>query len=615
MSALYNHQSLPATPAAAVGGSHGPMVVGPGGGAVIGGGPVVAGPTAPGGYPPRMPGVERVVEYLDVVKNEFEGLQGDCVILKGQRDEYETKINQQIQEVATIRQSLYDLESQHAKIRAEYEAEITRLRRELDARAGGPSNHPGGPAPTIGSGNGASASFVGGGIGSLPSALPALPGALPSIGDRDRERERVRDEREREKERDYRYSKMDVDEKKPSPYPASAMPPMQTTASSASARPASTPQPKTPPTMLSDLDPDTVPRELKKEGSDWFALWSPKVKKQLDVNLVHTLAHESVVCCVKFSFDGQFLATGCNRTAQIYDTKTGQKTCVLVDDAASTAGDLYIRSICFSPDSKYLATGAEDRQIRIWDIEKKRIRHLLQGHMQEIYSLDFSRDGQFLVSGSGDKTAKIWNIETGTCVFDLKIDDFVMGDTGPIDAGITSVALSPDSRLVAAGSLDTIVRVWDTATGQQVERLKGHKDSVYSVAFSPDGQFLVSGSLDRSIRLWDLGHMKRSLEKNGKDQRSVLSARDGSNTICQTLSGHKDYVLSVAVSPDGQWVVSGSKDRSIQFWNIATGQAQFMLQGHKNSVISIDLAKSGNLLASGSGDYQARIWSYSPVRA
>jgi glucose repression regulatory protein TUP1 len=126
------------------------------------------------------------------------------------------------------------------------------------------------------------------------------------------------------------------------------MPPMQSSTPAVPGRPTPTPQPKTPPTMLSDLDPDTVPRELKKEGSDWFALWSPKVKKQLDVNLVHTLAHErcvslqpptftraplmpfyrldSVVCCVKFSFDGKFLATGCNRTAQIYDTTTGQKT-------------------------------------------------------------------------------------------------------------------------------------------------------------------------------------------------------------------------------------------------------------------------------------------------
>ena len=76
---------------------------------------------------------------------------------------------------------------------------------------------------------------------------------------------------------------------------------------------------------------------------------------------------------------------------------------------------------------------------------------------------------------------------------------------------------------------------------------------------------------------------------------------------------YKDYVLSVAISPDGQWVVSGSKDRSIQFWNVQSGQAQFMLQGHKNSVISIDLARSGTYLASGSGDCMARIWKYEPI--
>lgn len=81
----------------------------------------------------------------------------------------------------------------------------------------------------------------------------------------------------------------------------------------------------------------------------------------------------------------------------------------------------------------------------------------------------------------------------------------------------------------------------------------------------------------------------------------------------RTLTDVQDYVLSVAISPDGQWVVSGSKDRSIQFWNIASGQAQFMLQGHKNSVISIDLARSGGYLASGSGDCQARIWKYDPL--
>ncbi|KAL0959564.1 hypothetical protein HGRIS_011274 [Hohenbuehelia grisea] len=74
------------------------------------------------------------------------------------------------------------------------------------------------------------------------------------------------------------------------------------------------------------------------------------MKSVLDENLVHTVMHESVVCYVRFSADGKYLATGCNRTAQIFDTKTGMKTCVLADEAAAKARDLYIRSVCFSPD-------------------------------------------------------------------------------------------------------------------------------------------------------------------------------------------------------------------------------------------------------------------------
>lgn len=107
-------------------------------------------------------------------------------------------------------------------------------------------------------------------------------------------------------------------------------------------------------------DPDTVPDHLKKHGSDWFALWNPKAKRVLDVSLVHTLTHErfvspsqhtlfvylfdcdhllSVVCCVRFSADGKYLATGCNRSAQIYDTKTGAITTYVY-----TSQELYTRT-------------------------------------------------------------------------------------------------------------------------------------------------------------------------------------------------------------------------------------------------------------------------------
>lgn len=185
---------------------------------------------------------------------------------------------------------------------------------------------------------------------------------------------------------------------------------------------------------------------------------------------------------------------------------------------------------------------------------------MLSGHDQDIYSLEFSRDGRILVSGSGDRTTRIWDWQEPKCLYVLRINE-----ADQSDPGVTSIAISPDSRLVAAGSLDKIVRVWDAVTGNLLEKLEGHKDSVYSVAFMPDGKALVSGSLDKTLKLWQLG-----------GDRSK-------NPCIQTFSGHKDFVLSVATTPDDRWIVSGSKDRGVQFWDPRTGQTQFMLQGHKNS--------------------------------
>lgn len=127
------------------------------------------------------------------------------------------------------------------------------------------------------------------------------------------------------------------------------------------------PQPQLPDVgnQLADLEPDNLPPSLKHEGSDWFAVFNPRIRRVLDVDLVHNLAHESVVCCVRFSLDGKYIATGCNRSAQIFEVSTGRQITKLQDDTVDKDGDLYIRSVCFSPDGKYLATGAEDKQIRV----------------------------------------------------------------------------------------------------------------------------------------------------------------------------------------------------------------------------------------------------------
>jgi general transcriptional corepressor TUP1 len=174
-----------------------------------------------------------------------------------------------------------------------------------------------------------------------------------------------------------------------------------------------------------------------------------------------------------------------------------------------------------------------------------------------------------------------------------------------IEDGVTTVAFSPDTQLVAAGSLDKSVRVWSIPDGgnvvERLEGLDGHQDSVYSVAFSPNGKDLVSGSLDKTIKMWELG-----APRSGRDG----PARGGK--CIKTFEGHRDFVLSVAMTPDANWVLSGSKDRGVQFWDPRTGTTQLMLQGHKNSVISVAPSPLGSYFATGSGDNKARIWSYRP---
>ncbi|KIJ52189.1 hypothetical protein M422DRAFT_243794 [Sphaerobolus stellatus SS14] len=127
-----------------------------------------------------------------------------------------------------------------------------------------------------------------------------------------------------------------------------------------------------------------------------------------------------------------------------------------------------------------------------------------------------------------------------------------------------------------------------TQCKQMVEPLKGHTDSVYSVAFSPDGQRVVSGSYDETIRIWD--------------------AHTGT-LIGDPLEGHTDGVHSVAFSPDGQRVVSGSYDETIRIWDAQTGTLiGDPLEGHTDGVCSVAFSPDGQRVVSGSWDNTIRIW-------
>ncbi|KAJ2643375.1 general transcription repressor [Coemansia sp. RSA 1287] len=606
---------------------------------------------------PSAPLSSRVTELLEGLRAEYDALNQEASNMRLFKDEYEQRINSQISEIQAVQQNLYELERAHHKIRQQYEEEIMRLRRELEARGGpvatpspflqqppqqqphqvplppqhqqqvamsqphsasmphGPGMYSGMP-PTSGPHGGPNGSGMPHGQPPMagephPGAYMGPPGQYGPGG--------AVPVNPHGQPMTPQQQAAGIKDRKPVMTPSQGLPPPShqqqqqgglppmSQGMPGSSQMGNRQTPTQPPrnvamvpargvatdNQLADMDLEMVPANMKREGADWFVIYNPKVPRLLNIENLFTLEHNSVVCCVKFSNDGKYLATGCNRVTQIWNVATGANECMLADKTATKDIDLYIRAVCFSPDGKYLVTGAEDKQIRVWDIQKRTIQHVLTGHDQDIYSLDFSPDGSTILSGSGDRTVRLWNLESGKEVCKFTIDDM-----GPRDAGVTSVAFSPNGKLVAASSLDKMIRLWEVSSGNLLERIDGHKDSVYAVAFSPDGQSLLSGSLDKTLRIWDLGRFGT----NGRSSDRV--------TARSTLVGHKDFVLSVAYSPDGNWFVSGSKDRGVQFWDPRTSQTQCMLQGHKNSVISVALSPTQMYFATGSGDCRARIWSY-----
>ncbi|TVP66226.1 MAG: hypothetical protein EA343_01745, partial [Nodularia sp. (in: Bacteria)] len=118
----------------------------------------------------------------------------------------------------------------------------------------------------------------------------------------------------------------------------------------------------------------------------------------------------------------------------------------------------------------------------------------LTGHSSYIRSVAFSSDGQFLASGSEDETIKLWNVTTGTEICTL---------TGHSDS-VYSIIFSSDGQFLASSSEDETIKLWNVATGKEISTLCGHSASVISVAFSRDGQLLASGSRDNTIKLWNV---------------------------------------------------------------------------------------------------------------
>ncbi|KAH8799627.1 WD40-repeat-containing domain protein [Flagelloscypha sp. PMI_526] len=197
----------------------------------------------------------------------------------------------------------------------------------------------------------------------------------------------------------------------------------------------------------------------------------------------------------------------------------------------------------------------------------------------------YSPDSERVVSGSSNSTVEIWDAESGQQLQKLE------GHRNRVN----SVAFSPDGKRVVSGSGadpyisfdpdDNTVRIWDSESGQQLKKLNGHKSKVNSVAFSPNGVQVVSGSSDNTVRVWDV-------EASHQLQRFI---------------GHGSSVNSVAFSPDGGHLVSGSSDNTVRIWDAESGR-QLLELNNKSMVNSVAFSPDGERVVSGSRDKTVRIW-------
>jgi WD40 repeat protein/serine/threonine protein kinase len=297
------------------------------------------------------------------------------------------------------------------------------------------------------------------------------------------------------------------------------------------------------------------------------------------------------ISSVAFSPEGQRIVAGGVGQAEVWDAASGRELLTLHGHSN------VISSVTFSPDGERILTGGWDNTAKLWDAASGRelLSLDLKGHNIQSRSVAFSPDGQRIVTGCGDMTAKVWDAASGREL--LRFSESVF-----------CVAFSPDGKRIATGGVDNKARLFEAASGRELRTFPtapspigvlwaiahgrrpsmqtGHKGWIFSVAFSPDGQRLVTGSSDSTGKVWDAASGRELL----------------------TLEGHNDTVWSVAFSPDGRRIVTGSADRTAKVWEAASGRELLTIKGHNSAVTSVAFSPDGQRILTGSADGTARVW-------
>lgn len=240
-----------------------------------------------------------------------------------------------------------------------------------------------------------------------------------------------------------------------------------------------------------------------------------------------------------------------------------------------------VNGVAFASCGSLLASGSNDKTVKLWDITSGRVQQTLTGHTSGVQGLSFSPDGMVLASASEDETVRLWDVRTnGAALQSLNQSSWV-----------ENVAISPDGKMLAAALLNNTIQLWDSRSLAVLYTLKGHKSIVQSVAFSPDSNILASGSNDKHIMTWN---------PNSGQERQRIKAHPGM----------MNYVKAVAFSPDGKLLASASLDGTVKIWVASSGAALRTLK-HSCAVCSVAFSSDGKTLVTGTASGVVTVWSCS----
>ncbi len=279
-----------------------------------------------------------------------------------------------------------------------------------------------------------------------------------------------------------------------------------------------------------------------------------------------------------------------------------------------------MQSLCLSADGLILLSGGQDETLRLWDAVRVRETRVLGGDLGQVEQVAMVPSGKWAASCSlrlfvTDMVVQLWDLVSGIERRRL---------CGPTDQ-VGCVAIASDGRRVAAGSADKVVWVWaleQPAAPALV--LKGHTDLVSGVVFLPGGESLLSVSHDGTLRQWEAksGVQKavidarvgriNALAFGGPSRRLAIAGEEltlrQANGTFTPLQGHRGAVLCVALTPDGQRVVSGGADKVVRVWRAQDGELLKAFEGHTARITALAVTPDGRGVLSGGGDGTIRRW-------